>query len=139
LYNIDEIANILIQSPFKDEESEAYYEISTESINYIERFKIKEEFTISIPIKKEYVPNINLTVFIVGKKSFASGFSIIKVSKLIYGLNVIVQPKKKYSSPSTENKIIVKITDYKENKIKNCEVTCIIVDEAVLSLTGWLF
>jgi alpha-2-macroglobulin len=153
IYNVGETANILVQSPYPDEESEGMYEISTDSVCSVNRFKIKNDFTISIPIKKEFIPNINIYIYIVGKEkriddngniltnipkrpAFASTQLSIGVTKITYGLNVKIQPKKQYSKPSDENEVEVEIKDFEGKLVKNSEVTLMVVDEAVLSLTG---
>jgi alpha-2-macroglobulin len=155
LYNIGDVANILVQSPYPDDECEAIYEILTQSINTINRFKIKNDFNIQIPIKKEFVPNISITVYIVGKEkridentgdilknvpkrpAYASSSINLQISNLVYGLKVKLQPKKQYSKPADENEVEIEVKDFEEKLLKNSEVTIMVVDEAVLSLTGY--
>jgi uncharacterized protein YfaS (alpha-2-macroglobulin family) len=54
----------------------------------------------------------------------------------IFLISVKVQPKKQYLKPSEDNEIEVEIKNYEGILLKNSEVTLMVVDEAVLSLTG---
>lgn len=145
-----ETIKVQIKSPFR----EATALVSMEREGVIDYFVTpvsgKDPF-ISVPIKKEYAPNVYISVFLVrgrmgdpkptglvdlAKPSYRLGLSMLKVGYKPYSLSVSVTPnKKQYQVRETADvELEIKTSDGKI-PTEGTEVTLAVVDEALLELS----
>ncbi len=144
-----ELARVLVKSPWEE----------SKGIVCIEREGIMEYFPITlkgsnqvlqIPIKKDYIPTIYVSVLLikgrtseklkegvdVGKPTFRLGYAKLNVLPEELYLKVELNTEKEEFRPREKVKVQVKVSD-REGKGKKAEVTLYAVDFGVLSLTGY--
>lgn len=155
-YLPNETAKILVQSPIK-KSVEGIMIVTCRGVVKIERFQLDTEGckVLSVDIKEEFVPNLTVTVYLVGsdiridnngepildpniplKPAFAKGTLTINISKYMHELKAKINVED-VVKPGSTIPIEIQVRDYKENPVKNAEVTLVIADEAILSLTGY--
>ncbi|CAF4692681.1 unnamed protein product [Rotaria socialis] len=112
----------------------------------------KNSTTIEFKISKDWIPNVEVHAELTGsipreievidsphRPATAIGSVSLKVSTDIYKLNVLINTKEtnKMYAPSSIIHIDVNVTQYLDNaSVDKAEVCLIVVDEAILSLTG---
>eukprot|EP01101_Sappina_pedata_P004327 TRINITY_DN1811_c1_g2_i1.p1 TRINITY_DN1811_c1_g2~~TRINITY_DN1811_c1_g2_i1.p1 ORF type:complete len:1198 (+),score=414.31 TRINITY_DN1811_c1_g2_i1:69-3596(+) len=156
-YQPNEVAKVLVQPPFTPCNAvatlwagnfvvwESNFEISKEA----------ETHTIELPISDKNIPRAQLQVNIVGatpridsetkkpldnmppKPAYGSGALDIKVSLITKKLTVNLEPRDPLCKPGDETLVDVQVLDASGKPSENSEVTLFVVDDAVLSLTGY--
>jgi uncharacterized protein YfaS (alpha-2-macroglobulin family) len=152
-YAAGDVAEILVQSPFVP--AEGVLTLRRDGIVKTERFSMKESSTIlRIPLEEKYLPNIYAQVDLVGasertndageidaklakRPAFASGSINLPISTASRKLIVSAEPQAKTLEPAGETKINVEVKDNSGKPVANSEVAVVVVDESVLSLTGY--
>ncbi|MBX7223773.1 MAG: Ig-like domain-containing protein [Blastocatellia bacterium] len=152
-YQPGDTAEILVQAPFTP--AEGILTVQREGILYSERFKITGfSHTLKIPIKDEYIPNLNIQVDLVGaatranddgslneklpkRPAFAVGSLNLSIPPHSRTLNVTATPKDKALEPGGETSVAVEIRDAKGLPVSGGEVAVVVVDESILALTGY--
>lgn len=144
-----EMARILVKSPW--EESKGILTIERSGI--IEYFPVSltgSNQVIEIPVKKEHIPTIYVSVLLVkgrtsekleegvdvGKPTFRLGYTKIDVLPDEVYLKLELSTEKEEYKPRERVKINVQVRDF-EGKGKKAELTLYAVDYGVLSLTGY--
>ena len=135
--------------------AEGILTLRREGIVKTERFTIKDSsVTLKIPIEEKYLPNIYAQVDLVGtaprvndkgeveeklapRPAFASGNISLPISTDSRKLTVTAEPQAKTLAPGGETKIDVVVKDKNGEPVANSEVAVVVVDESVLSLTGY--
>lgn len=148
--DVGETIKVQIRSPFR--EATALVSIEREGVlDYFVTPVSGKDPVISIPIKKEYAPNVFVSVFLVrgrvgepkptglvdlAKPGYRFGLTMIKVGSKPYTLSVAVNPEKKlYQVRETANvELEIKTSDGKL-PLESTEVTLAVVDEALLELS----
>ncbi|MBX3243465.1 MAG: hypothetical protein KF685_03225 [Acidobacteria bacterium] len=152
-YAPGDVAEILVIAPFAP--AEGILTLRREGIVKTERFTIKDSsVTLKIPIEEKYLPNIYAQVDLVGtaprvndkgeveeklapRPAFASGNISLPISTDSRKLTVTAEPQAKTLAPGGETKIDVVVKDKNGEPVANSEVAVVVVDESVLSLTGY--
>ncbi len=152
-YEPGETAEVLVQAPF--EGAEGLLTIRRAGIVKKERFAIiGNTKTLKIPISEKAIPGLRVHVDLVGaavriddkgepvkslpkRPAFASGSLILKVPAHKKRLKVDVEPRKKRLSPGGKTTIAVNVKDSVGNAVNKGRVAVVVVDEAVLALTGY--
>ncbi|MBT3397228.1 MAG: hypothetical protein HN423_08630, partial [Alphaproteobacteria bacterium] len=152
-YQPGDTAKILVQAPFTP--AEGLLTVSRSGILYTERFEIAEgSLTLEIPIKPEYIPNLNIQVDLVGsaprvddqgeslttvpdRPAYASGTLVLNIPPLERALSLEVEPRDTRLEPGGETTVLVTLTDADGNPVPNAELAAVVVDEAILALTGY--
>jgi len=152
-YQPGDTAQILVQSPFVP--AEGLLTVSRSGILYTERFEIKAgSLTLEIPIKAEYIPNLNIQVDLVGsaprtddqgeplpnvpdRPAYASGYLTLNIPPLERTLALEVTPRDTRLEPGGETTILVTLTDANGRPVPNAELAAVVVDEAILALTNY--
>lgn len=147
---VGETIKVQIRSPFR--EATALVSLEREGVlDYFVTPVSGKDPVISIPIKKEYAPNVYVSVFLVrgrvgepkptglvdlAKPGYRFGLAMLKVGSKPYTLSVAVNPEKKlYQVRETANvELEIKTSDGKL-PIESTEVTLAVVDEALLELS----
>lgn len=148
-----DVAEILVNAPFPD--AQGLLTLRRSGIVHTERFSIAgSSHTLRIPIIDAYVPDITVQVDLVGQSAradddgapiegapprpaYASGSLQLKVPPLRRTLSVQVTPDASQVDPGATVSIDVTITDSDGAPVPDAEAAVVVVDEAILSLTGY--
>lgn len=148
-----DVAELLVIAPFTP--AEGILTLRRNGIVKTERFTMKDSsITLKIPIEEKYLPNIHAQVDLVGaaprtddngevneklppRPAYASGSIDIKVSTESRKLTVTAEPQDKTLAPGGATKVAVEVKDHRGEPVANSEVAIVVVDESVLSLTGY--
>jgi alpha-2-macroglobulin len=152
-YKPGETAEVLVQAPFPN--AEAVLTLRRSGLVSSERFTLNgASHTLRIPIKDEYTPNIHVQVDLVGaaertddagqpkagvpkRPAFASGQLNLAVPPVTRKLTVMATPRDKALEPGGTTEVNVEVRDAAGQPVRGGEVALVVVDEAVLALTGF--
>jgi uncharacterized protein YfaS (alpha-2-macroglobulin family) len=152
-YQPGDTAEILVQSPFSP--AEGLLTLSRSGIVSTQRFQVTDgTATLKIPILDEYTPNLNVQVDLNGsavrtdaagqiltnlpaRPAFATGQLDLKIPPLQRTLSVTAVPDQPELQPGEETSVAVSVKDAAGNPVSGAEVSLVVVDEAILSLTNY--
>ncbi|MDK1081989.1 MAG: alpha-2-macroglobulin family protein [Anaerolineae bacterium] len=152
-YQPGDVAEILVQSPFVP--AEGLLTVSRNGIIFTDRFVIDDgSITLSIPIEEKYIPNLHIQVDLVGsvgrtddqgevisgvpaRPAYASGSLNLSIPPLQRTLALTVTPVETELEPGENTTINVELKDANGEPVANAELAVIVVDEAILALTGY--
>eukprot|EP00005_Dracoamoeba_jomungandri_P005536 CAMPEP_0174259328 /NCGR_PEP_ID=MMETSP0439-20130205/8157_1 /TAXON_ID=0 /ORGANISM="Stereomyxa ramosa, Strain Chinc5" /LENGTH=2029 /DNA_ID=CAMNT_0015343159 /DNA_START=203 /DNA_END=6292 /DNA_ORIENTATION=- len=152
-YQPGDVAQILVTCPFVPYEGQ--WVVTAQDIVKTGRFSVdsSSEHVVEIPIEEELVPRVKLSVSTVGCKSrishfeeanqeiqtpaYATGSIVLPISTKSRELTVSAVPQQKVVAPGSEVVVDVIVRDFRDSPALDVEVTLIVVDDAVLSLTGY--
>lgn len=147
-----ETAEVLVQAPFSP--ADGLYIISRGGLVEAVPFKVeKDAVTLKIQIAEWMIPGVDLKVFLNGmadrvgddgkpnpklpkRPAFASGGLNLEVPPTVRTLSVAAVPKAARTEPGANTAVTVTVKDASGKPVKDAEVAVIVVDEAVLALTG---
>ncbi|MGD9562291.1 MAG: alpha-2-macroglobulin family protein [Pyrinomonadaceae bacterium] len=160
-----DVAELLVISPFTL--AEGVLTLRRDGIVKTERFSMKDSsITLKIPLDEKYLPNIHAQVDLVGaaernadtpvrnegearkkdadksvrvppRPAYASGNINLSISTASRKLAVSAEAKDKTLAPGGETKVNIEVKDNTGEPVANSEVAVVIVDEAVLALSGY--
>lgn len=152
-YQPGDVAEILVQSPFPQAEGMAIVR------QYNMRKVIPLQFqdgsaTVVIPITEDHIPNVGVQVELTGFKerldasgvpdeslpkavAQATGFLNLKVPAKQRGLEITVTPEKSGVQPGSSPEVLVQVKDANGKAVAGADVALIMVDEALLALSGF--
>ncbi|HSV85003.1 MAG TPA: alpha-2-macroglobulin family protein [Levilinea sp.] len=152
-YQPGDTAQILVQSPFSP--AEGLLTVSRSGILYTQRFQLVDgSATLEVPITEEHIPNLNVQVDIAGsaprlddvgepmagappRPAFATAQLNLPVPPLQRTLSIEVKPAEPELEPGAETNIDVVVRDAAGEPASGAEVALVVVDEAVLALSGY--
>jgi uncharacterized protein YfaS (alpha-2-macroglobulin family) len=152
-YKAGETAEILIQSPFYP--AEGVLTLRRSGILKTERFQMDgPSHTLRVSIEEAYTPNLHVQVDLTGqtartddqgqaneklpkRPAFAKGALNLLIPPISRKLTVSATPLDKALEPGTETTVNVEVKDAAGQPVMGSEVALVVVDEAVLSLTGY--
>lgn len=152
-YKAGETAEILVQSPFYP--AEGVLTLRRSGILKTERFQMDgPSHILRVPIEEAYTPNLHVQVDLTGaaqrtddkgqvdeklpkRPAFAKGELNLLIPPVTRQLKVLATPRDKALEPGTETVVNVEVKDAAGQPIAGSEVALVVVDEAVLSLTGY--
>lgn len=152
-YQPGETAQILVQSPFNP--AEGLLTVSRDGTLYTERFSVRDGTAIlNIPIREEHLPNLQIQVDLTGeaprtdergeivagvppRPAYASGTLNLKIPPLQRALELEVTPAESRLEPGATTTLDITLKDATGQPVENAELTVVVVDEAILSLTGY--
>ncbi len=152
-YKPGDTAEILVQAPFSP--ADGMLTVSRSGVLYTEAFQIKgDTITLQIPIKEAHLPNLNVQVNLSGsaprlddagepvtgipnRPAFAAGTLNLSIPPLQRELTVTAIPAQAETEPGKETQINVTLKDSAGQPVKDAEVAVVVVDESILSLTGY--
>ena len=152
-YQPNDVAEILVQAPFYP--AEGVMTLRRSGIVTTERFKMDNpSYTLKVPIKESYTPNIHVQVNLVGaavrtddagkpneklprRPAFAQGSLNLPVPPLARRLAVEAKPRAQALEPGGETVVDVVVRDAKGEPVAGSELAVVVVDEAILGLTGY--
>jgi alpha-2-macroglobulin len=153
-YSVGDEANIYVQHCYEGV-VEGILSVICTGIHTQKRFDMKESSCImKIPITKDMIPGPTIQIDLVSsayrvdkflnedkelpkKPACASGDIRLSVPPAIYDLKTIVNPKETNCIPGSENEVEILVQDSFGKPVENAEVSLIVVDEAILSLTSY--
>ncbi|MEK7856272.1 MAG: MG2 domain-containing protein, partial [Acidobacteriota bacterium] len=148
-----DVAELLVISPFVP--AEGVLTLRRDGIVKTERFSMKDSsITLKVPLDEKYLPNILAHVDLVGsavrqndkgevdpklsnRPAFASGNINLSITTASRKLTVTAEAKDKTLVPGGETKVDIEVKDSRGEPVANSEVAVVIVDEAVLALSGY--
>lgn len=154
-YKPGDVARIMVQSPFN--EAKALVTVEREGIISEQIMELKGQTpTIELPITDKMMPNAFVSVALIrgrvkvtgkdrgpgraevdpGKPSFKMGYARLKIDNSSQQLDVAVTTDLERYRPGQEAEVTVNLKDATGKAVKG-EVTLMVVDEGVLSLTGY--
>jgi alpha-2-macroglobulin len=137
-------ARVLVQAPFED--AEGLLTLRRHGIAEQRRFRIDGgSKTLEIELREAWMPGIELHVTLAGqaemetgtRPAVASGRIDLPISKAERALAIELAPKHKQLSPGAGTAIELQVRDAAGEPVADAEVALIVVDEAVLALTGY--
>ncbi|MEZ4458570.1 MAG: alpha-2-macroglobulin family protein, partial [bacterium] len=152
-YRPGETAEILVRSPIVP--AEAVMSIRRNGMVEQKRFRMEESTTVvTVPIKSGHIPNVWVSIDLVGQSprldakgepddslptrpSIASGDINLQVPPYERTLDVEVTPAAAKTEPGAQTSVSVKVLDASGKPVQNAEVAIVVVDEAILSLSGY--
>ncbi len=152
-YQPGDTAEILVQAPFYP--AEGVMTLRRSGIVTTERFKMDgPSTTLKVPIKDGYTPNVTVQVDLVGAASrtdaegrvsdklpkrpaFAKGSLNLSIPPRARELAVEAAPRDKALEPGGETVVDVTVKDAAGRAVAGSELAVVVVDEAILGLTGY--
>ena len=152
-YAPGDMAEILVQSPFGP--AEGLLTVSRSGLLYTERFRIEEDtITLRVPVEEAHIPNLHLQVDLVGaaertgdegepvpgapaRPAYASGQLDLSIPPIQRTLALQVTPRDRELEPGGETVLDLALTDAGGQPVPDAELAVVVVDEAVLALTGY--
>ncbi len=145
-FRAGETAELLVQAPFYP--AEGVMTLRRSGLLETRVFRMEGPSTIlKVPIEEGYVPNLYVQVDLVGaaerppskRPAYAVGSLNLPVPPYARTLNVSVQPTHPATEPGAQTSLQVKVAGPDGRGLAGAEVALFVVDEAVLSLTGYQF
>jgi uncharacterized protein YfaS (alpha-2-macroglobulin family) len=152
-YRAGDVARILVLSPFAP--AEGILTLRRSGLLREERFTVAGgSHTLEIPVLEGFTPNVHVQVDLVGqapreeapgvaaaqvpeRPAFASGTLDLPVPPASRRLDLAVVPREKALSPGGETVLDLVLRDAAGGPVANGEAAVVVVDEAVLALTGY--
>ena len=146
-------AEILVEAPFSP--AQGLLTVSRNGFLSTETFTIEDGSTVlTVPIKDEHIPNLHVQVDLVGaavrtddngdplpdapdRPAFAVGHLTLDVPPHSRALQVTATPDAPTTEPGTTTQVRVNVTDAVGDPVAGAEMAVVVVDEAVLALSGY--
>lgn len=153
VYEPGETAELAIESPFVP--AEALVTVQRLGVIHTERFTLTEPVhRYNLPILESHVPNMTVQVDLTGvttrinrkgipdptlprRPAFATGNLELVISPVTRTLTVTATPHKPEVKPGEDNVVDVQVVDSKGVPVPQSECAVVVVDEAILALTGY--
>ncbi|HQY89979.1 alpha-2-macroglobulin family protein [Caldilinea sp.] len=152
-YTPGDAARILVQAPFAT--GSGLLTVARSGILYTENFSLDGgTATLEIPIEEAHLPNLNIQVDVNGmaprlddkgkpienapaQPAYATGTLQLNIPPLSRALTVEITPDATSLDPGAETGVTVQVTDAQGAPVEGAELAIVVVDEAVLALTGY--
>jgi hypothetical protein len=153
IYNPGDTAEILVQAPFRP--AEGLMTVQRDGLISSERFTMSEgTYTLRVLISEDYIPNVHVQVDLVGeaarlnsqgeadtslptRPAYATGRLSLPVSTLNRTLSIAAVPRENELEPGGETTLDITVTDSSGAPVADAELAVVVVDEAVLALSGY--
>lgn len=152
-YADGDVAELLVQSPFGP--AEGLMTVARNGFLYTERFTISDgSITLRVPIQEAWVPNVTVKVDLTGsaarvddkgepvadvapRPAYAAGQITLQIPPVNRTLMLESTPDAGAYAPGDESTIAVTVTDSSGAPVEGAELAVVVVDEAILALTGY--
>lgn len=154
-YAVGDTAEILVEAPFLPASGNVIVARNGFAYSFPVELREDAESTIlNVPIEEEYIPGVSIQVDLVGsaprldadgneiadlpeRPAYAQGTLSLNIPPVTRTLTLDVQPAATALAPGEETSLDVLVTDANGNPVENAELAIVVVDEAVLALTGY--
>nr|WP_276604389.1 alpha-2-macroglobulin family protein [Nannocystis pusilla] len=152
-YGAGDVAELLVVSPWP--RAEGVMTIRRSGLLRSERFKVEDGAAkLRVPIEEGHVPNLHVHVDLVGaaprtrddgtadpnlapRPAYAAGAVNLRIPPRKRTLQLTAKPRDEELPPGAETVVDVELKDAEGKPVAGGEVALAVVDEAVLSLTGY--
>jgi alpha-2-macroglobulin len=152
-YQPGDTAELLVQAPFSP--AHGIVTVVRGEIVSTESFTADDgSAVVEIPIEDEWIPNVTVQVDMVGtgertaddgtplpdlprRTAYATGQISLRIPPLTRALDVTATPAATALRPGDDTSVTVAVTDAGGEPVEGADVAVVVVDEAVLSLTGY--
>lgn len=152
-YQPGDVAEVLVLAPFYP--AEGVLTLRRSGVVVVERFRMDgPSFVLRVPIEDGFVPNVHVAVELVGaaerlgpngrpakgappRPAYGGGSINLSVPPLRRTLTLEARPRDARVEPGAETTVDVRLKDAAGRPVQNGEVAVVVVDEAVLALTGY--
>ncbi|MBI5088727.1 MAG: hypothetical protein HZB15_07705, partial [Actinobacteria bacterium] len=152
-YRPGDTAELLVQAPFST--GSGLLVISRAGIRSTERFELTDgSAVLQVPIAERDIPNVYVSIEVVGSAprvgddgqaiadappspAFAAGTLTLPVSAASRALTVVATPASSTLLPGEATSVDVAVTDASGQPVVGGELAVVVVDEAVLALSGY--
>ncbi len=152
-YQPGETAEVLVLAPFAP--AEGVLSVRRQGIVKLERFRMATSAqTISVKVERDWLPGAALRVDLVGaearaneagepdpalpkKPAFATGATRLAIPPKERAITLVVQPREKAVEPGGSTTIDVDAKDAQGRPAAGTQLALVVVDEAVLALSGY--
>ena len=152
-YAVGETAELLVQAPFAT--GEGLVTVSRNGIRDTIRFQVVDgSAVVTVPITEADVPQLSLNLEVVGatartnddgtvatdvpqRPAYAVGSMTLSVPPASRTLDVTATPRATELTPGEATTIDVSVTDANGSPVQGAEFAVVVVDEAVLALSGY--
>jgi uncharacterized protein YfaS (alpha-2-macroglobulin family) len=146
-------AELLVQAPFAP--AHGLVTVIRHGIITTETFEAEDgSAIIEVPIEDQYIPNVTVQVDMVGsdvrtsddgvelpelphRTAYATGTIDLSIPPLTRALDVTATPADAAVEPGDDTTVTVEVRDAAGDPVAGADVAIVVVDEAVLSLTGY--
>ena len=153
-YEPGDIAELLVQAPW--EAAHGLVTVSRHGIESVEPVELEGGSTVvEVTIEDGWYPNVNVQVDLVGsaertdddgtprpdlprRPAYATGQIGLRVPPLTRSLEVTATPADAELAPGDTTTVTVAVADAEGRAVSGADVAIVVVDEAVLSLTGYV-
>jgi uncharacterized protein YfaS (alpha-2-macroglobulin family) len=153
VYQPGDTALILVQAPFPN--GTGLLTVARSGILYTQNFTLDGgTATLEIPIEDAHIPNLNVQVDVNGasprlddkgqpiegapdQPAYATGTLQLNIPPLSRALTVEITPDATKLDPGAETGVRVRVVDAQGAPVEGAELALVVVDEAVLALTGY--
>ncbi|HTJ41383.1 MAG TPA: DUF6049 family protein, partial [Kofleriaceae bacterium] len=154
-YKGGDTAEILVQAPFYP--ADAILSVRRSGILSTQRLHFDgPSMTVKVPIVDNYVPNVIAQIDLIGsaarlddngnpdtslpkRPAYARGSINLPVPPKSRTLGVVVTPNAAKVAPGEQSTMQIVVTDANGKPVANAEVAVVVVDEAILALSGYQF
>jgi uncharacterized protein YfaS (alpha-2-macroglobulin family) len=145
-YHPGDVARVLVRAPFAP--AEGLLTLRRSGLLREERFRVEGgSHTLEIPVEEAWTPNVHLQVDLLGaapreegselRPAFARGTLDLPIPPVSRRLELEVTPQTPALAPGEETVLDVALRDDGGRPVAGGEVAVVVVDEAVLALTGY--
>lgn len=141
IYQIGDTAEIFIQCNEKLTSHRAILNILCGNHLQREDIELKDSYIAKIKITKAFLPNALLSCYIIGESNGEAYYGLqnleIKTTTLIHQLDVNLKTQSYEHNPGSTFDLDIEVKDSNNSPCSDANVTLLVVDEAVLSLSGY--
>ena len=152
-YAPGDVAEILVQAPFYP--AEGLLTLRRDGLVSSERFTMEgPTYTLHVPIEENQIPNVHVQVDLAGagvrvddtgsalpglprRPAYARGRLNLSIPPLSRTLRVDAEPREARLEPGAETTIDMTVLDADGAPVADAEFAVVVVDEAILALTGY--
>ncbi len=143
-YAPGESARVLVQAPFDD--AEGLLTLRRHGMAEQRRFRIDGgSTTLEIDLREAWMPGVELHVTLIGRTemgegirpAIANGQTHLPVSTAERALDVELTPALSRMSPGEQTSVDLQVRDANGEPVADAEIALVVVDEAILALTGY--